>query len=251
VRRKLYTDGEHAVFSFRRCVVMNGIDLGALRGDLAERLLHIELDRIPDDRRRLEAALQDGFAKAQARILGALLDLAVSVAKVLPSVALTSSPRMADFARIVAAVDCVLGTDGLRHYLSKQGALAADSLAGDPFIEAIKTRFPGGFAGTSAELLARVTPVHAPAGWPGNARAATARLTRQAASMRKAGWTVENDKGGNHDNAVRWAITPPELARKPSSRHSQCSRVAYAEPADTCVASVASVVYEPTQEDRL
>ena len=29
VRRKLYTDGELAVFAFRRCVCLNGIDLGA------------------------------------------------------------------------------------------------------------------------------------------------------------------------------------------------------------------------------
>ncbi len=43
VRRRLYTDGDLAVFSFRRCLLINGIDLGAIRGDLAERLVPINL----------------------------------------------------------------------------------------------------------------------------------------------------------------------------------------------------------------
>jgi hypothetical protein len=249
VRRKLYTDGEHAVFAFRRCVLLNGIDLGALRGDLAERLLHIELDRIPDDRRRLEAAIQEAFVKSHARILGAVLDLAASVARVLPSVALGSSPRMADFARIVAAVDAVLGTDGLKQYMQKQGALAADSLSGDPFVEAIRVQFPNGFTGTSAELLSAITPDRAPAGWPANARATTARLRRQAASMRKAGWTVEHDGGASHANVMRWTVKPPEIACKPSSQPSQSSRGPSNPTPAASVASVASIDYGPTQDE--
>jgi hypothetical protein len=232
VRRKLYTDGEFAVFSFRRCIVITGIDLGAVNGDLADRMLPIHLDTIPEHSRLEENELWPGWRDAHPRILGAVLDLAASVARVFPSVRLASRPRMADFGRLLACVDQVLGTAGFERYRAKQGALASESLTGDPFIVAIGETFPDTFVGTSAELLRAVTPTHdekwrAPKGWPGNARAATQRLRRQAPPMRKAGWTVEEDGGANHRNAVRWTIEPParpEMVGNPASRRSQASQ---------------------------
>lgn len=210
VRRRLYTDQDHAVFAFRRCLCLNSIDLGAVRGDLAERMLPITLEPIPDARRKLEADVWPRWAEAHPRILGALLDLAAGVQKALPFVELASKPRMADFARILAAVDAVTGSRGLRHYLSKQSTMAVDSLSADPFVLAIQRI--GGFEGTAAELLDRVTPEKPPKGWPSNARAVTQRLRRQAPVMRKAGWRVSDDDGANHDKVVRWSIHP-EIAR--------------------------------------
>jgi hypothetical protein len=78
----------------------------------------INLDRIPDDRRRYEADLARTWADAHPRILGAVLDLAAQVQDVMPNIELTNPPRMADFARILAAVDHVLGTQGLARYRS-------------------------------------------------------------------------------------------------------------------------------------
>lgn len=209
VRRRLYTDGDLHVFAFRRCVILNGIDLGGLRGDLADRALPITLARIPDEDRLDETELWPRWHAAHPRILGAILDLVSEVIRLLPSVALVTKPRMADFAKVLAAVDQVLETDGLARYLAKQGSLAADSLDGDDFILSI----PDSFQGTSAELLTKVTPKEenwrAPKGWPGNARAVTQKLHRQAPVMRKAGWTVEDDEGRNKDKTVRWTIARP------------------------------------------
>lgn len=213
VRRRLYTDGDLAVFAFRRCLILNGIDLGALRGDLADRLLHINLARIADDARLDEAAMWPAWWEAQPAILGALLDLAAEVVGVLPSVRLGSKPRMADFARIVAAVDQVLGTAGLGRYLDKQRSLAGDSLEGDEFV----ARLPHSFTGTAAQLLAAVTPTdegwRRPKDWPRNPRAVTVLLRRQAPVMRKAGWTVEDDGARNKAGVARWTVTRPEMAR--------------------------------------
>lgn len=237
VRRRLYTDGDFAVFAFRRVVVINGIDLGALRGDFAERLLPIDLDRIPDEARTEEGHLWPAWTKAHPRILGALLDLAASVARVLPSLHLESKPRMADFARILAAVDTVLGTQGLTRYLRKQGTLATESLGDDAFIAAIVEKFAGKtFTGTSADLLAAITPAEPPKDWPATARQVTTRLRRQAPVMRKAKWTVDDDKGANRRNAVSWAISPPREAESGASRDSSSSRT----PADASDASDAS-----------
>ena len=57
VRRQLYTDSGLSVFAFRRVLLLNGIDLGGLRGDLSERLLTIHLEPISDQNRRTEHAL--------------------------------------------------------------------------------------------------------------------------------------------------------------------------------------------------
>ena len=45
---------------------------------------------------------------------------------------------MADFARVLAAVDQVLGTEGLTRYSTRAGTLAADALTGDPFVMAMR-----------------------------------------------------------------------------------------------------------------
>ena len=124
VRRMLFKDADLVVFTFRRCIVINGIDLGGLRGDLADRLVPIHLHRIADTHRLDEQQLWPAWTHAHPRILGAILNLAVAATHALPTIKLATKPRMADFARILAAVDHVLGTSGLRRYLDKQGALA-------------------------------------------------------------------------------------------------------------------------------
>ena len=63
---------------------------------------------------------------------------------------------MADFARILAAIDQTLGTAGLPHYLDRASTLAADALTADPFVAALLTQLDDEFEGTSADLLARI-----------------------------------------------------------------------------------------------
>lgn len=245
VRRRLYTDGDCHVFAFRRCVLLNGIDVGVIRGDLAERMLPITVERIPDDRRKLDSEIWPAFDAVHPRLLGAVLDLVAGVAGVISGLRLDCKPRMADFARIVAGVDTILGTDGLAAYLGKQGELAADALSGDKFAQAIIEQMPHGFTGTSAEMLARL---HAPAnarGWPETARAITSRLRRLAPVLRKAGWQVSDDGALNHDKAVRWAIHPPkhpEMARIEHPQHPQ-------HPHGAGYAGIAGIRNAPSQHD--
>ena len=213
VRRRLYTDGELAVFAFRRVIVMSGIDLGALRPDLAERVLPVRLDIIPDENRLEEGELWPAWRDAHPRLLGAILASLASLIRVLPSVRLATKPRMADYARILAGVDRLLGTRGMDRYLDQQKSMAAEALTGEPFITAIVEAFPhpGGYVGTAGELLHLLTTEERrrSRGWPRNARAVTVLLRRQAPAMRKAGWTVYDDGGRNHANAAEWTIIPP------------------------------------------
>jgi hypothetical protein len=110
VRRKLYSDSDYAVFAFRRCIIFDAIDVGALAPDLADRTVAITLDLIPDEDRADEETFWSRWQDAHPRLLGAVLTLAARVIARLPDVRLPRKPRMADFARILAAVDAELGT---------------------------------------------------------------------------------------------------------------------------------------------
>jgi hypothetical protein len=214
VRRALYTDGGLSVFSFRRVLLLNGIDLGGLLGDLTERLLVVELRTIPDGERRTESELNTAWRAARPRILGLLLDAVAGMAGVLPSVRLDTSPRMADFARVLAALD----EGGLGRYMEQSRTMAADSLAGQPFIVAMMDNLPAQFEGTAAELRAAVTPSEngrlvPPRGWP-TARAVTGLLKRNAPALRKQGWQVDDLGSHNKDKVTRWAVSRPEKAGK-------------------------------------
>jgi hypothetical protein len=231
VRRRLYTDGDIQVFSFRRCLILNGIDLGAVRGDLADRLLAVNLSLIPDDRRLTESGMLPRWNAAHGEILGAVLDLVARVARVIPSVDLVMKPRMADFAVVVAAVDQVLGTAGFERFMEKQGELATDSLTADAFVQAIAS--VDEFIGSAAELFSDIPkPEKLPHGWPVNARAVTKLLRRQAPVMRKAGWHVQDDGARNHRNVAVWTIRPPRFAGISSSQASPDSHGSLAQGSD-------------------
>jgi hypothetical protein len=213
VRRKLYTDGDYAVFAFRRCIIFDGIDVGALAPDLADRTLPINLELIADEDRADEETFWAGWAGAHPKLLGAVLDLAAAVMARLPSVELARKPRMADYARILKAVDAELGTDALDRYARQAADLAAEGLSGDSFASQIQAAITSGFEGTAAELLTQVTPGDpdwkAPKDWPSSARAVTGKLRRLAPAFRKTGWTVDDLGRGGHGKQLRWKISPP------------------------------------------
>jgi hypothetical protein len=213
LRRKLYTDGDLYVVAFRRAPMINGIDLGDLRGDLADRLVDLGLERISDDQRRSEEEMAAQWRQAHPRVLGALLDLTVRVLAALPEIRLAQLPRMADYARVLAAVDHVFGTEGLTTYLGLREELATDVITSDPVLIAITDAIMEPFAGTSAQLLAAITPAtnkwRPPKGWPASARALTAVLHRQAPTLRRLGWKIEELVKDSRARALRFQLNPP------------------------------------------
>ncbi|MGH4011009.1 MAG: hypothetical protein ACRDTH_23100 [Pseudonocardiaceae bacterium] len=222
VRRRLYTDGDLHVIAFRRVAIINGIDLGALRGDLADRVVQVELDCIPDTARREDSDVAAQWANAHPRVLGALLDLTAHVLRTLPSVQLDEMPRMADFTRVLATVDQILGTTGTTTYLGLRDALAEDAITSDPVLIALTERIQEPFTGTSAELLTKITPAvadgkkwRAPEGWPANARSLTTILRRQAPTLRQLSWTVtELERQSTRAKVLRWHLTPPSKSKQ-------------------------------------
>jgi hypothetical protein len=201
LRRRLYTDGDLAVVSFRRVVLLTSIDPGALRADLGDRLLLVDLERIEDGKRQTEADLDRAYALARPQLLGGLLDALADVLSRLPHVALRELPRMADFARVLAALDDVDGADGraFSAYVAQRGRIAADVVDADPVAAAVLklVEDAGCWQGTAGELLQEIAPDRPPHGWPATPRAMAGRLSRLTPALRAIGIEIEYDRVGH------------------------------------------------------
>lgn len=190
--RALFTDSSLSVLSFRRSVILTSIDPGALRGDLGDRLLLVDLEPIAESERRTECELNTAFESVRAGVWGGLLDLFSRVLDRLPGVELAQLPRMADFSRVLAAMDSELGTTALQSFIAQRGRIADDVLEGDPVGSAIRAAVAAGgrLEGAAAELLARLRPEHPGPDWPKNPRAMAARIKRVAPALASAGISV-------------------------------------------------------------
>lgn len=89
IARTLYTDGEPTSKRFRRCVTLTSIEAGALREDLVDRIIRVELEKIDATKRRSDEDLTKPFAEKAPRILGGLYARAAKVWRL----SRTSSPR--------------------------------------------------------------------------------------------------------------------------------------------------------------
>jgi len=73
-KRKLYSDDDQVFFTFKRPIVVNGINLDAVRADLLDRCILFKLERIPRDKRKGTQELKSGFESDLPKILGGCLD---------------------------------------------------------------------------------------------------------------------------------------------------------------------------------
>lgn len=256
VRRKLYSDSELSVLSFRRVVALTAIDPGVLRGDLADRLVRFELEPIPDSRRREDADVQADFARAHPRILAGLLDLAVEVLRALPEVKLRGYPRMADFAKVVAAVDVVMGTRGLDLYLEKRSRLAEDVVEDDVVARTIREVLgtEGEIRGDAPTILEALRtklpdPERPPKEWPESSRQLQAALMRATPVLGQVGIEVARLGPDARTRRQTYLITSKQYAEEPSepSEPSQTAVESLERPEGSCEGS-SDGLEEPSQE---
>ncbi len=210
-RRRLFTDGDTVVTHFQRAIILNGIDVGATRGDLIDRIVRIELPRIAESQRRLEADMREEYEKARPAILGGLFDLLSAVLRELPKTTVAEPPRMADFARVLAAIDKVNGWRSLQNYLRNQRRAMGDAVHADHVAIAVAALLDdrGTLELPAADLLQalddRRGASRAPKGWPTTPQHFAARLRLAAPSLRSAGYDI-TDK---HDTSGRriWILS--------------------------------------------
>lgn len=204
--RKLFTDGDEHITHVKRPIMVNGIPDLLSRGDFAERALVVRLQPIPDTKRKTEAEFWQCFEAAQPRILGALLDVLSGALRRLPETKLDKMPRMADFARLIAAAepDCPWhGGDFMRAYEAGRQEAAVSVLEGDAVAQAImklaaKHRAEGKpgaiFEGTPTELLAELSRGEKGENWPRSTKGLGNHLERIAPAMATEGYRIDRTR---------------------------------------------------------
>jgi len=206
VRRRLYSDSDLSVFSFKRCLILTGIDLGALRGDLGRRLILVELEEIASFIGDDEFAAR--FEEAHPRLLGSLLDVAAKVLEALPTTKPVTATSMASFAKVLRAFDRVTGRHTLETYLGVADAVAEEVVEGDLVASAVRifVQDRSEWTGTAGKLLEDLSPQlpdRPPKGWPTSARAMAAALKKVAPALRSVGVAIDYD---HHVRPRRWVL---------------------------------------------
>jgi hypothetical protein len=182
-KRKLYTDDEDVIIELRRAVILNGINAPTDRGDVLDRSLVVELERIPDKERRTEEEIWAAFEGEHPSLLGAALDILSRAMARKPSLKLSRRPRLADWGEYAASVYEVMGW-GAEAFLTDWDEVVKvqnrSTLDGSPVAQAV-IRFMeerDEYHGTSTELYKKLEGVAEDIGvsvtrdkaWPKSAR---------------------------------------------------------------------------------
>jgi len=135
-QRKLHTNADDVIFTFKRCIAINGINNAVQRPDLLDRSILIELERITEANRKEAAELQTAFEADKPAILGGIFDTLVKAMNIFPTVKLNHLPRMADFTRwayaIAEACGAGLGDTFLDEYAENRRSQNTEAIAADP-----------------------------------------------------------------------------------------------------------------------
>ncbi|WP_439578381.1 hypothetical protein [Elioraea sp.] len=224
-KRRLYTDGEEYLIEVCNPVVINGVDVGPLRGDMVSRAVILSLPPLAahDQASRIES----DFTAVAGSVFGALLSglaAALRNRKAIQSKGYPL-PRMADFAVTAMAAAEAFGwsPENVLTALNANRAAAVEEVIEADHVGSLLRRLAEGsdpetreenqararrgdpvWTGTAAELLDRLNTM-APEvwrrarGWPADATRLSARITRVEPELRKIGVVVERRRGSARD----------------------------------------------------
>jgi Domain of unknown function (DUF3854) len=244
--RALYEDDELTSMRYVCGIILNGIDLGAIPPDLADREVTVEPQPITKRRTERtvlgakdddEKGILDEFTSAHPEILAALLDLLSSVLKYAPEVRKADLPRMADFAVVLAALDkrheAVHGKPHSHPLVRLYGDMAKKVVAEsgrDDILASTILAFMDGkeeWDGTSGPLYDALTatlknPDRPPKSWPANSRSFGHLIDKINPPLRANGWEIVRGRHTVAGSAVRIQPYPQPGARL--SKHQERQR---------------------------
>ena len=230
VNRALYTDDGLSILSYRIALIITAIDPGALRGDLAERMLPVQLEPL-GRLRRSEQELLDSFEAAKPALFGAVLDEVAAVLRNWEQAQgqepETGWPRMADFGRALAALDTENGTASLEAYTLTIADNERDVAAGHPLADAVlRLVKTGQWKGTATDLLNQLTADTVftrdeRRGWK-TAQELSQTLNKLSRNLRQLGVTVATGGRSNGRRYIDISLTDPTQyvsLRRPPAWH--------------------------------
>lgn len=204
-KRELYSDDSDVLMTFKRPIIITGINIPTHAPDLLDRLLLIELERIQPGHRIDEATFWKKFDADCPMLFGALLDGIAGALKHLPNIKLDRMPRMADFARIACAYAEFAGIGSgkmLDIIMAHSSRQTQEVLDADPVATAIvdfigKRRAWTGTAGELLKLLNEYQPTPRPDGWPKQGNSLSRKLNVLHSTFNDAGISFRRHKNGD------------------------------------------------------
>jgi hypothetical protein len=199
--RELYTNTEETILDAQRPVILNGIDDLAIRQDLVDRAIVLNHPSIPESSRRPEGDLWDAFEEVRPGILGALCTAVATALARYSAIDLPRTPRMADFAKWVAAASPAFGwseQDFLITYTRNRREAVELGLEASLVAGLIRSLLEGQteWCDTASELLNEFrlstseTDQRSRA-WPRSAHALTGQIRRLMPALRSIGIAIE------------------------------------------------------------
>jgi hypothetical protein len=208
--RALFSNDERSIIYAQRPVLLSGIDNFVKRGDLRDRCAFLHPPMIDDANRLGDVEFWDAFHADYPLILGSILDAVVGGLRELPSVHLTTLPRMADFAIWGEAVARALGFGSeqfLSTYNDNRKEAARTKLEESPLGSVMLAIAAGGgtFSGSPSDFYASLTRGIGPKGsalarWPKTISQFSSELRRIAPQLLVHGLSVEFSR--NSDRRV-------------------------------------------------
>jgi Bifunctional DNA primase/polymerase, N-terminal len=162
-KRELYSDDEDIIYSFKRCIGFNGINLGATKADLLDRGIIIELQRISKEKMRKLEEIWQVFDSIRPNLLGYIFDVLAQVIQIRKNggIKINGFPRMADFAETAEIISRCMGNKEnkfLDIYYNNIELLVEEAIEAHPvgiaIIKFMEDRTE--WAGTTTELLAEL-----------------------------------------------------------------------------------------------
>lgn len=234
-KRELYTDDDDIIHQFRRPIGFNGLNLAATRGDLLDRGLIIEVERIDENkRRRLEGDILLEFERIKPQLLGYIFDILVKVLQVKArgGITITSMSRLADFETDCEIIARCLGykeDEFTKAYRANRDVASSVVIEGSQVAKAIIELMNDKetWSGTATVLLAeleiaakklRIDTIKDKS-WPKGANVLSRRLTEIKVDLENAGIfisTTENTK--TKTKTIVLCKRPPEQPERPDGQ---------------------------------
>ncbi|CAM3474092.1 hypothetical protein [Parendozoicomonas haliclonae] len=221
VKRTSHSDADETVLQALRPQIINGITAMATRMDLIDRCVSIELEALPDNQRKSKKCLEEEYAEAHPRILGALFQLIADALKVLPEIKLENPPRLVDFGYMGEAVGRVMGSQHSFNDLlrANKKELILTSLETSPVCMALiklceNSQSDLVYRGNYAGLLSRLEPYRprSSVGWVTSGKGLANALKRHAAGFHEVGINLicpkADDPRNSHGKLVTVELLP-------------------------------------------
>lgn len=234
-KRELYTDDDDVIYSFRRCLTLNGINAAAGQPDLLDRAVLFPFRRIPKAERLTEARFWEIFNENAPKALGYIFDTISKAMAIKEKLDIKELPRMADFVLWGEAISQALGYAPMQYVqtffesISDRNKEVIEShVVSLCVLELIK--YHGEWSGTATELLAELKTeavglkidVNSKE-WPKAANVLSRRLNELRTNMEEVGVRISIARAPGRNVST---ITISKITEKPpqSPQHPQESK---------------------------